>query len=272
VEASMKIGAWFAIGVLFFVHAPLAVSGESKDAPESKAGAPLLPIFKRLETESLAKTRWELAFAYHKEAEAKLLSNEDGARRLEKGIPEPKRGDFNAQQSYDWAVAEAKLLRKHLPSLVLLFREDFRLIGRDLPHFAGVYSGLPVGFANYKDSVALLTTSAMSGTTFNTKRANAKQRARETAILLLPAIKQMRERFSDPGIQYFGMSIVYGCNDFADKSTPAQAEFLMVLLSRESVAKFASGEATDDETIASAAVFVCDSDTNDLKRISFDAK
>ena len=230
-----------------------------------------MPLFDRLETESLAKTNWVLTYVHH-EREYKPLSNDEVVERLKRGFRDPTEKDIKDEVARKQRTCEVALLRKNIVPLSDAFRRDLGIVGGRLSAFTSAYSDLPVGLVNYKEAVALVVTSVESDRVFNVQRSDAKSRAAEMVSLLLPSLRRLSERVSDPDVQYYGMAVLYGARDFSDPDSRAEAEFVCVVAPRDGIARFARGELTDNDLLAEAGVFLSDKDTHDVKRVTLSLK
>ena len=107
-----------------------------------------------------------------------------------------------------------------------------KLVGSKLGQFAYLESSVPVSFAARDGELTLLVTGVVSTTNYNTLRMTARERAVEALrSMILPSLKAFASFTAATDVKFYGMTVVYGSQDFSDRSvlsTKAETVTLIV--------------------------------------------
>ena len=122
-----------------------------------------------------------------------------------------------------------------------------------------------VAFARHRDDgIVLMLKNIISPNKYNTIRLDSKQRAAKTiSSAILSSLQHFRVLFSNKEINYYGMIVGYGSENFLNQgkyNSDLMAEAVGVIVSADQCKRFVNGEITDDELIDSTDVYVADRD------------
>ena len=171
----------------------------------------------------------------------------------------------------DFIKAYEYQLLKEYKNDILSFFEDFKMLGNIYDKFTTSKSlHLPIRFINYKNSsICLVATTLIIDVKFNTLTSTSNERAKKIITQnLLSTIENFENSFSKTPFKYYGISCVYGSENFTKKYS-FKPEYILLIFSKELIKKYTSYELSDTELLKQCDVFISDRDMGDyVKKIS----
>lgn len=238
----------FAIIVIALLARPLSAQ---EMAPQPAGDPP--PLMKILElTTMMDRTEWGLGVQFNKPEELKspeqVIADLDAFAAKKGGSPQE--------------AGQVAAVAKYRDPLGKLFG-SLKLVGTKLGQFVYMKSSVPVWFtAGREGGLTVVVTGITSTVAYNTLRMTARERAAEaTRSMILPSLKAFAPFAAASDVKFYGMSVVYGSQNFADKSVlSTKAETVSVVVPAALCQKFITGELTEDELLAAADIYVADRD------------
>jgi hypothetical protein len=234
------------VALSMLVVCPLA----AQDTPQAASDFP--PVIKTLEmTTIMDRTMWGLGVQFRETENLKspeeVLTDVETFSTKGGGTPQER-----AQQA---AVA------KYRDPVRKVFG-DLKLVGSRLGQFVYVKGSVPVWFAMRDDGMTLLVTGVVSTINYNTLRVTPRERAAEALrSSILPSLKAFAAFRDVSDVKFYGMTVVYGSQDFSDKSPlSTKAETVTLIVPAPMCQKFIAGDLTEDDLLAGGDVYVADRD------------
>ncbi len=248
------------------VARPYAQAGQAQPAISQSARAlfaqGVYPIALALETRVMSnKRQWALAFQFGKpNPEYRARTTEDAVK------------DVESLAASEKASATQALVKKYAAEL----KGTFAALGNS-GRFVYTSGEVPVVFGSVgdqRDQLAVVITGLASDTIYNTIQLDVDKRAVSALrSVILPSLKAFDAFRNNGDVKYYGMSAVYGSQNFLDRSSEinkaltARAESLTFIVSSEQCRKFVRAELTEDELVSAADIYISDSDTTGMKKI-----
>jgi hypothetical protein len=213
--------------------------------------------FKVIEKASFGRTQWSLAIQY-RDKNYRPSPPEEVAADIKAWLEQV---DLSARPRY--LNIERELLRRCRPEAEKLVT-SMTLVGSNLASYVYLRGlEVPLRFARRDTLTSLVLIGVSIDKVYNTLQLDGRGRA-TTVIqeVIMPSLRWFAESFQSPDVARFGMCVLYGSKNFADRSSSRnlQPEMVALTVPARTCRDFVSGMITEDELIDSSDVYVSDRD------------
>jgi len=232
---------------------------QSQDTVLVPTTPPLIPLMSVLNEGTFAEILWSLGIDL-KQSEYRPKSNEEVLKDFDQWLlSKPNKERWRGEiAEYNFALKYKETIKKIIDRL--------SFIGSERGMFLCDKSSIPISprFAQGENGIVFLVTGVGSPTVYNTLRTTPKSRAAKIiSSKILPEMQAFYDFFKDSDINYCGMTVIYGSQDFSDKSISGvslKAEVVTLIVSSDNCKKFVEGVITEDQLIDLSDIYLKDRD------------
>jgi len=165
-------------------------------------------------------------------------------------------------------IENAKLIIKHKDKLLEYCDAADSQILYDLPDSVSNIVSLPIGFASFNNKVAFYQNGLLYDKTLNTIRLSPNERLKHVMNeYLIPHITKLKSVSQISELGYISLIVTYMAKDFTDDNAISTGETLVMIFTKDSIARYLNLEITDKELISTSNAF-SSTGGNDLVKVS----
>lgn len=173
------------------------------------------------------------------------------------------------EEKYD--NAQYSIIKKYPEEIRKVFYySEFYGAASEKAYFA--YDKIPISLGLRKNQVLLIAHSLVVTDTYNTLKANNKERALKILTnAVYPSLNKMALWLQHTDIKYFGLSVIYSSKDFSIESDykNKKAEALVLIAPINKIVDFFAGKITDQDFLNLSEIYLFDRDSDAGLKIKF---
>lgn len=211
--------------------------------------------YERAESSMSNATTWSLYYQFQKE-EYKPSTTIDAINKLALYVA----NNENKNSHKIW-VEQHRLIKKYHNMIDTMLRSILLFGGGNIPLY--FFRETPVEFGLHRDNkLSMIISSASSKNVYNTLTTTHRQRvAKITQEISIETLTNFAKTINYSEIKYLGISVIYGSNDFSDKSgLSVKPEVVCVICEMNKLRKYNSKDITEDELVDSCEIYASSRD------------